>query len=232
MNLSIENIDNLKEAIDLGNRTFELLNWLEEAIKKEVITVDSAREFITNPITSRSWIIEHYNNLPIPARPESLNKECLEPFINLFSTIGLTSFEISRSPGSRYVPHSIRGYNSSYVDNNYITPVKLTKRDKIKARKDKIHELNCVEESFHFNNPKILEALLDDEQLTRYISLYSYCMLLVKRTNGDHSGKSHLVLWREFAWTQEGSPIKNFKLTEELFLDAKEKIIAALKKYT
>jgi hypothetical protein len=222
------NFKDIKKVLDINQRAFNLLKWLEEAIEKGIILVPSARNFISDQQIAKEWIVEHSENLPLDTKPNMNVQKELEAFVNLFGSFGLTSFEIIKHPGERYIPHSIRSYGSKYRSNKYIQPIKLSKKDKAKANQEKIYVLNVLINELCSEKNQILEKLMMDDDLCRTISLYVYCELLIKRINGQHSGKTHLVLWREFAWTNEGSPIKGFKLSEEMYLNSRLRIVGRI----
>ena len=212
-------INTLQKALNTNEKAYKLLNWLEKSLQKQVISVSLATDLITKPRVAHQWLSEHYKSLPVETRPECTQQAT--EFINLFASFGCTSFTIKEYPGTRYVPHLLRNDSSSFTENNYIMPIRLSKKDKSTA---KTHQLEVLRSTVKTLNTQQPTKLLDKEELVVPIAIYTYCELLIKRIHGHHMGSTHLVLWRKFAWTPEGSPKKNFKLTTQLYLSAKKQL--------
>ena len=56
------------------------------------------------------------------------------------------------------------------------------------------------------------------------IALATYGTQTIHRAAGENVGPEILVLWRKFAWTPQGSPIRGFKLDADLVLRAEQQI--------
>ena len=57
-----------------------------------------------------------------------------------------------------------------------------------------------------------VDAIVDDPRLREVISLVTYGHDLLRRIKGIATGPAVLSLWRGFAWTDAGSPNKEFRL--------------------
>ena len=68
-----------------------------------------------------------------------------------------------------------------------------------------------------------------DRALVRGAALATYGKELVSRCRGGgSSGTAVLALWREFAWTSQGSPNPRFKLRATDILTSEQALVRAL----
>ena len=73
----------IERAVDLSQRGYALIQWLADGVKRGFISIGAAHSYASLPAAAREWVAEHYENLPLAARPP---KEQLPEFCNLFST--------------------------------------------------------------------------------------------------------------------------------------------------
>ena len=220
----------LNRALRIKDLTYNLVMWLNSAIKKDIINPQKAIEYITSFDSAKDWIIEHYKNLPIDSRPDSLDFKDIDPFTYMFLSHFNSSFDIETEPGQRYVPHLLRTVGT-YVDNPHIHPKKLYSKDKLNARRLKIEYLQglAIEHGNQFDS-SFFENLVDDWELKEKIAITTYGLQLIERLKGFDQGLAVLALWREFAWDSKGSPKKKFKLDSKLILDYEKLIVNELNK--
>lgn len=64
------------------------------------------------------------------------------------------------------------------------------------------------------------EGMLSDPLVRRNSALVAYARDLMDRISGFSGHEASLALWRRFAYTDAGAPIKNFALTHEAVLEA------------
>jgi len=224
------NEQELDRALRIKNMTYNLLMWLNSAIKNKIISPEKAIEYTASFYTAKNWIVEHYNNLPIDSRPDSIEFKDVEPFTYMFLSVFNSSFVIETEPRQRYVPHLHRT-NATYVDKPHIRTKKLYAKDKLNARKLKIKYLQdlIIEQEIQFDSIYI-ENLVDDLVLKEKIALTTYGLQLIERLKGFNQGLEVLALWREFAWNPKGSPKKKFKLDSKLIIDNEKLIFNELNK--
>ena len=64
------------------------------------------------------------------------------------------------------------------------------------------------------------DGMLSDPLVRRNAALVAYARDLMDRISGFSRHEASLALWRRFAYTDAGAPIKNFALTYEAVLEA------------
>jgi hypothetical protein len=221
------NRDEIFQAVDLHQRSYNLLLWLRTAISKGVIRFDRAHDYMDEGEVATEWIEGHYLNLPSNCRPE---REQLPAFSRFFATYLKTSFELVKEPGGLLVSSCgcycmICSYMTA---GSNLKTKKLSRRDKDRARKIKITTIQQLshEHGVHLDQQR-LEKLIDSESLARDVALLAYGQQLIARTRGVSHGPAVLALWREIAWTKT-APKKNFELAAEDILRAEQAVAAAL----
>lgn len=221
----------LNRALRTKDLTYNLVMWLNSAIKKDIINPKKAIEYTTSFDAAKDWIVEHYNNLPLDGRPESLDSKDIDCFTNMFISHFNSSFDIEVEPGQRYVPHYVNNHLPKYSDNPHIHPKKLYNKDKLQALRLKEDYLRDLAVEFGKQlDDNALRLLIDAPGLKERIAITSYVSQLLKRLIGQDEGLSILALWREFAWDSNGSPKKKFKLDTKVILEYEKTIIDELNK--
>ncbi len=210
-------------AVDLHQRSYELLRWMADAVTRGFIVFDTAHDYATLPEAAEKWISRHYNDIPLRARPD---RSQLADFSALFSTYLQNSFDLMRDPGKQlYSPdaHCFCPMCSWLVDAPNLKTKKPTPVDKRRARKMKATVVRTILSdqnlSLSYNG---VDAITNDIDLREDLSLVTYAQDLIGRTKGITVGPASLVLWRSFAWTREGSPKKGFALSVEMILESEQ----------
>lgn len=112
----------------------------------------------------------------------------------------------------------------------HLQPKKLGRRDREEARLLKKTFLERLAgEAAIGVQPEGIEQLLRDPEASRRAALAAYGHELLRRLEGQAWGASALALWREFAWSPKGSPIKGFKLEARKIKQAEEQVLAELR---
>jgi hypothetical protein len=211
----------LEQAVDLQRRSYELLKWMADAVRRGFIRFDTAHAYATLPQAALAWIERHFQDLPRAAQP---TREELRPFSNLFSTYLEASFELVRDPGKKL--HSPRNHCfcpwcSWLVDAPNLRTRKLTGQDRKRAHRLEASYLRAtaIELDVALSAARC-EELLESSELSEPIALATYGRDLLRRLEGSCEGPASLVLWRKFAWTRQGSPKKGFKLSADAVLAA------------
>ena len=221
----------LSNAVEIQQRTYILLNWLNSAIERGYVSLESVRKYASDSTIASEWINEHYLNLPNECRPKSRNPNDIEPYANMLCSYLLASFDTQEQPGKRYVPHDRRNSHSpsSFVPNPHLRPKKLTRKDKARAQKLKLQYVK--ELALGCGNPITDERareIVEDSEAREAVAMATYGEQLIRRTKGHVEGSAILALWREFAWNASGSPKKDFKLNAERACECEEAIVAKI----
>ncbi len=202
------------KAVELQARGYRLLHWLEGAFDAGFILPEAAHRYASMPEAAQGWIEQHYENLPKSARPE---RDDLRAFCEFFATYLTNTFDLDTNPGKRlFSPdaHCFCPMCSWMVRVPHLRPKKLSPSDKKAAAnlKRKFLRSLAVDLGTAVSDAQI-ESLLLEPSLREPIGLCTYACDLLDRVNGISGGPASLALWRSFAWTAEGSPVKNFVLS-------------------
>lgn len=215
------------QAIDLHQRSYNLLMWLSAAVSKGIIRFDRAHDYMDEAEAAEDWIEGHYLNLPAHCRP---GREQLPAFARFFATYLTTSFELVKKPGQQLTsPCGCYCPLCAYlIAAPNLKTKKLSRHDKERARKIKITALQqlSMTHNAHLDREQ-LEKLIDSESAARDVALLAYGQQLVARTHGQSQGPAVLALWREIAW-DKGSPRKGFELEAEEILRAEQSLANAI----
>lgn len=216
----------LQNALEIQERCFKLLRWLENAIREGLVTASMAHAVTDESHAVQGWLEAHLGDIP----PECLpNPDQMEPFAHFFSTYLETSFDFIAKPADRYVSACCCGCCQYLAAPQHVRPKSLTKADKDRAEKLRLRRLEMLarEEgrpSFELH----LREALKDEKVRMAASFSAYGAALLDRLKGISDGPAVLALWRHFAWNRNGSPIHGFKLKTTQILHAEETLIALL----
>jgi len=223
--------DEVENAVRLQGCGYQLLKWLENALRDGFITPEAAGTYATSEDAAYSWLDKHYLNLPDNARPE---RSELTAFSNLFSTYLDCTFDLDAKPEKRlYSPdaHCFCPICSWMVQKPYLRPKKVNTSDKKIAERMKRTFLVRLAKARGISvTDKLLNDMLHDRNLRESISLCTYAEDLLQRLKGRAVGAASLALWRAFAWTPQGSPKKGFFLTADEIMVAQDLLVECLAK--
>lgn len=218
--------EDIATAVDIQKRSYKLLLWVGDAIDQGFITFSRAHEYASVADSAFDWIDEHYENIPIDARP---HRDELRPFSNYFGSYITTSFDLIPDPGKRRIDPCGCGCElcSYLVDASHLQAKKPSKRDKNRATEKCVFrvEMLAQEEGLTLT-PDWARTLVDSHQ--RAAAYSAYGLSLLKRIKGSEGGLHILALWRRIAWRPEGSPIKEFELTAEDIFSAEHELVNAI----
>lgn len=218
-------------ALSIQSRCFKLLQWLGNAIREGFVPVMKAHDVTDAGHAARTWVETHFYNLPNECRP--LSDEMI-PFANFFGTYLETSFDIVAQPKARYIS-SCGCFCSCCVrlaQAQHLKAKALTREDKERAAKLRVRRLEMLarEEELPSFELRIKECLTDDS-LRLQASLSAYGAALLDRLKGISDGPAVLALWRDFAWSREGAPLRRFKLQSKHILEAEQKLLNVLQNH-
>jgi hypothetical protein len=226
-------------AIGLQEQSYELLRWMADGVASGFIQFRTAHRYATLPEAAHDWIIRHYNDIPIRARPA---KEDLGDFSRLFSTYLENSFDLIQDPGKRlHSPdaHCFCPICSWLVEMPNLRTKKIKAADKRRAQRMTSKVLDEMAFALDVDAPRdALERLGDDDDLREAVAMVTWAHDLQfrlsgqVRLDGQAVGAAPLVLWRRFAWTPKGSPKKNFRPTIEAILQSEKAVADAIQALT
>ena len=213
--------DEIENAVRMQARGYELLKWLEKALRDGFITPEAAGNYATSEDAAYSWLEKHYLNIPPRARPE---RSDLRTFSNFFTTYLDCTFDLDREPRQHLAAsHCYCCFCSWMVQNPHLRPKKVGPRDKKVAEKMKRTFLLRLAEARGISvTNETADDILQDPNLREPLSLCTYASDLLQRQKGRAFGAASLALWRSFAWTPKGSPKKNFVLTTDAIMLAQD----------
>jgi hypothetical protein len=219
----------IERLVDMQHRSYRLLKWLADAVKRGFVSFDTAHEYSELPEAAEGWIAGHYLNIPETARPR---RDDLQPFCTFFSTYLTNSFDLVADPGKqRYSPgaHCFCPMCSWLVDAPNLKTKRVQLVDKHRAQRMLENAvLSIVAEHGLDVTEKQIARLLIDDAVHEDASLVAYAHDLRQRTNGIANGPAVLVLWRGFAWNRSGSPKHGYRLKAESMIVAEKRLIEAL----
>lgn len=219
----------LELAIDMQQRSYRLLKWLADAVRRGLIRFEAAHTFASLSQGAGSWLAEHLQNIPPDTRPE---RKDVAVFANFFSTYLENSFDLDPAPGKRlYSPdaHCFCPMCSWLIDAPNLKAKKLGLADKKRAKHmcvDAVKTL-AIDLEIVITDAEI-ETLLSDDTTSVNACLLAYGLDLFSRLKGIANGPSVLALWRGFAWNRSGSPKPSFRLSATLIMDAEAQIVQSL----
>lgn len=221
----------ISRLVDMQQRSYDLLKWLADAVKKGFVQFDVAHEYSTFPAAAEAWIIGHYLNIPPKARP---SREDLGPFCAFFSTFLTNSFDLISTHGKHlYSPdaHCFCPWCSWLIDAPNLHTKKITLADKRRAQKMRLNALMNLGAQFSLDVAQAeLNKALGDRQVFEDASLVAYAYDLPLREKGIANGPAVLALWRAFAWNESGSPRHDFRLEAESIIAAEHRLAALVKR--
>lgn len=219
-------------AVELQRKTYGLLQWISEAVRKGALTFSRAHEYATVAESFRDWLVTYTRQVPGKWRPRMSDAREVDMFANLFASYLLTSFELVEEPGFRMA--------ASDWGCSCILCRHLVAAPHLRARRISDHEKNraqalkvdyvmrlAAEVGGEISDSKA-RALVDASETAEPVALATYGEALVARCHGSAGEPALLALWREFAWTRAGSPRRDFELAAAKILDAEAVTARAL----
>lgn len=219
--------DQLALAIEVHQRAYSLLNWLNNAIREGFIPITRAHEYGSAGESARSWIGHHYENLPFDSRPE---REWLPEFANYFGSYLETSFEFAEHPSpvwtsncGCFCPMCRRLMDTRHLRTRTIRP-----EDKKRAVKLRLRRTQALALRLGIELPDAVLRSISSETHQRDAAFSAYGASMIERMQGLVEGPAVLVLWREIAW-HNGSPNRMFRLRAKDFITAELNLADAIR---
>jgi hypothetical protein len=223
----------LEEVLELHARTYRLVLWIGGAIERGFIPFDRAHEYATTVESAEAWLDHHYLNLPVDARPAVRSGPGLSRYASFLVSYLQVSFELDAYAGSRLVSRNgcYCSFCASLEAASHLKTKKLGRKDKEAAQKVKRKYLTALarEQDRDLDDTEI-ERLLGNAELGHDAALAAYVDELLNRCRGVKSSPAVLALWREIAWTKQGSPKPKFRLRTQDIIKAEQHLLTAVVK--
>jgi hypothetical protein len=221
----------LKAVVDLQERSFALLRWVNRGMIAGTLKFDTVHGPLSLADAADEWVRRHYGMIPESARP---TLDQVRPFAYLFASYLATSYEVADTRTVSGGCHCGFCWRLLAVKN--LRPRKVSKKAREEARQLKLILLRHLAAEMGLAVRKgEFERLLDEPgDLARAVSWAAYGQELLRRSEFASQGEGVLVLWREIAWDGKGRVSPKFRLTPEAFLAAeatmKERLAKVLDK--
>jgi hypothetical protein len=220
----------LERAPDLQQKGYQLILWLGSLADRAEVSFDQVHEAATMSEAARRWLERHRTTLPERCRTAPAD---VEAFANVVASFLSSSFDLVAHPGTTRVTDCgcICEWCSYAVAASHLRTKKVSKRDKTRARR---LQADLLLERALKNGRTLSDdqarRIVDDEQLGEAAAIVTYADELIRRTKGLYEGPAVLALRRRFAWTREGSPKKDFRLTIDAVRKAEALVGQALRR--
>lgn len=218
-------------AIEIRDRSYQLLMWIGSAIDKGLVLPSRAAHHSGGPEAAIEWLRSNYRIIPEHIRPE---ESSIDEFAAFFSTYLISSFDVVQKPGTKGegpIPRfgctcdlCVRIINAPHLQAK-----KLFARDKRRAEmlmSESVRELS-TEHGIKLTEQQATQLVT--EQSTRRAAAYiAYGKWLILRLHGEADGPALLALWRIIAWDPRGGMRRGFMLELRDFRAAESLLIGAI----
>lgn len=218
-------------AIEIRDRSYQLLLWIGAAIDKGHLLPSRAAHHTGGPEAAIEWLRSNYDMIPKHIRPD---KSSINEFAAFFSTYLTSSFDVVQKPGTRGEgPVQRFGCTCDLciriVNAPHLQPKKLYARDKRRAELLMCESLQGLATENGLQLTEQVAAQLVSDQRTRRATAYvAYGNWLILRLKGEADGPAILALWRMIAWDPRGGMRRGFTLEIDDFRAAESEVIAAI----
>lgn len=224
--------DEIALAVELHRKAYGLLKWIADAVRRGELTFGRAHEYATASESFRDWLFTYTRQVPGRWRPRMNAAREVDMFANLFASYLLTSFELIEEPGLRITTTDACctcALCLRLVAASHLRLRRISVHERKRARTLKLEYLGRLATECHQPlSDEIARVILDDEETAEAAALATYGDSLIARCNGSPGEPALLALWREFAWTQAGSPRRGFEFQADLVLDAEALLVRAI----
>jgi hypothetical protein len=218
----------VERAVSLQRKAYAVLVWFQRHLDHALFPRHEAHAAMGSVGVARMWVEENLHRLPPEARPATGELELLA---NMFASYLTTSFDVVDRPSYRLETTTgclceICAYMAQC---SHLQPKRLSPGDKAHAQRLKVEALTelAATKGHSLSRGQALE-ILGAPDISTNAALVAYAKQLILRLGGDQGDPAVLALWREFAWTREGAPKRDFTLEPADIMDAQSGLLAAL----
>lgn len=216
-------------ALEIHRKTYLLVRWLEEAIASRLIAPELTHEINELEPGALGWLERHRGMLPAEIL---VDRTHLREQAEYLTTVVDGTFEFRISPGEMLnvlETHCSCRMCRWIVRQPYLRTRKVGAHDKQEADRMQLEYLRQLALDFGLDpNKPSIERLAENRSYRDIVALCTYAADLTQRIRGRNSGAASLALWRRFAWTEEGSPKKEFELRPGDILEAQQRLLDQL----
>jgi hypothetical protein len=207
----------LEEAIEIQRRCYRLLRWVDTQIASGELVFFAIHGPIDEVQAAEAWLHDVYRFIPGDARPPRDEKAVLHKYANYFTSYVLASIEIEPNPGARAQP-GLCGCTCSFClrlsQASHTRSRPVGSGAKLKATAMSVRALlEVASQMGSALTEEGAESMMRDPEVRRNAAVVAYARDLLHRVEGISGNESSLALWRRFAYTPTGAPIKGFELT-------------------
>jgi len=221
--------DDLAFAIEIQRKSYRLLRWVADAVDSGSLAAQTVSHHADGPEAAVEWVRRYHGTFPQEIQVGPVD---LDALANFFWTYVVSSFDVAVEAGTRGTSGT-HGCTCDLcvrlVDAGHLRTKKLRAYDKRRALDLMVmrvpvlaseHDLSVADE--------IARSYLTDAGLRRAMGYSAYGEALIERVTGTVEGPAVLALWREIAWSRQGSPLKDFTLDLDDFATAERLILEAV----
>jgi len=228
--------DEIKLAVELQRKSYGLLQWIGEAVRKGELLLSRAHEYGTESEAFREWLVTYWRQIPGRLRPRMSDAGEVDRYVNLFVSYLSTSIELVEEPGLQLAPQWGAAewrckcpLCSRLVRASHVQARKLRDEDRRRADEEKLGYLARLA-ALHRRrlSDDAARELVDSDETSELVALATYGESLVGRSRGQAGEPALLALWREFAWTSTGAPKRGFELTAASILESEAELAKRL----
>ena len=215
----------LERAVQLQRKAYRLLRWFQGHLDSAVFPAHEAHAAMGSAMVARSWLESYVVRFPEDAAPEPVE---LEELSSMFASYLTTSFDLVTDPLNRVASRTgcMCDVCTYMARCSTLQPKRLTAGDKAHAKRLKTEVLKrlAAEHDRDVAAPRF-PTLLKDPAIDERAALLAYANQLLLRLSGDPGDPSILALWRDFAWTRDGSPKRGYVLSSSDILSAERDLV-------
>lgn len=220
----------LQRAINIRDRSYELLLWLTEEVGKGTIPLSRVANHSGGPAAVTDWLRTFGFVIPVRLRPAEAE---MEAFAAFFSTYLTSSFDVVSKPGTRGegpISGCACEICARIVSAPHLQAKKLTRADKQRADFLMIESLAALASEHQLVlDEDFAEKTVLAPATRRACAYLSYGDWLIRRLAGESDGPAVLALWRLVAWDTRGGQRRGFELKLADFRLAETKLLAIIR---
>jgi hypothetical protein len=223
------NIQRLKLALSIRDRSYNLLLWLSEAIDEGLVPLAAAVHHASAPEAAEFWLRHFELLIPVDLQPAASERREFAAFLSTYLT---SSFDLVARPGKRgagRITSCACDVCARIINAPHLQAKKLAAHDKQRANFLMTESLLALALEHGISlHAQQAEQMVQDPLSRRACGYLSYGDWLIRRLKGESDGPAVLALWRLIAWDPRGGQIRGFKLRIADFMQAERQLLMSL----